>query len=49
MSDLADDNTEDMIFSQDISDEALEAAACVKNAAAYTQIAFCSMGVCPGG
>lgn len=49
MSDNSAEDAEAEIFSTEISDEALEAAACLKTAAAYTQIAFCSMGVCPGG
>jgi len=49
---LNDTSTEDAeaeILSSDIADEALEAAACSEKPAAYTQIAFCTMGVCPGG
>ena len=52
MSDISTEDAEAEIFSPDIPDEALEAAACAANAAAYpqmTQIAFCTIGVCPGG
>lgn len=49
MTDTVDEDAEDQVFSQDISDEALESAAGLQSAAAYTQIAFCTMGVCPGG
>jgi hypothetical protein len=49
MSDIAGEETEDNIFGYDFPDEALEAAACAERIAAYTQIAYCTMGVCPGG
>jgi hypothetical protein len=49
MSDIADKETGDDIFGYDFHDEALEAAACAERMAAYTQIAYCTMGVCPGG
>ena len=50
MGDTTNEPIEDEIISIEISDEVLEAAACVENSSAYmTQIAFCTMGVCPGG
>jgi hypothetical protein len=50
MSDITDEPIEDEITSIEISDESLEAAACVENSRAYlTQIAWCTIGVCPGG
>ena len=49
MSDIAGEETGDDIFGYDCPDEALEAAACAERMAAYTQIAYCTMGVCPGG
>jgi hypothetical protein len=49
MSDNSSEETEAGILDCEFSDDALERAACAEHAAAYTQIAFCTMGVCPGG
>jgi hypothetical protein len=48
MTDTSEDNEVD-VLNAEFSDEALEAAACPEPTAAYTQIAFCTVGVCPGG
>jgi len=49
MGSCAGDESDDDVLRSEISDEALEAAACAERMAAYTQIAYCTMGVCPGG
>jgi hypothetical protein len=48
MNDITNEKAEDEIFNYEISDESLEIAACAGNGAAYTQYAYCTMGVCPG-
>jgi hypothetical protein len=49
MNDLAREGAEEDAFACELSDDALERAAGEEQVAAYTQIAFCTMGVCPGG
>lgn len=50
MNNASTEQTEDEIVSFDISDEALEAAGLVTNSgAAYTQFAYCTQTMCPGG
>jgi hypothetical protein len=41
------EKAEDQIFNNDVSDEAMEAAAFAGNYGAYTQFAFCTMHGCP--
>jgi hypothetical protein len=50
MNNASTEHTEDGIVSFDISDEALEAAGLVTSSgAAYTQFAYCTQTMCPGG
>jgi hypothetical protein len=41
------EEAEDQIFSNEVSDEALEAAAFAGDSGAYTEFAFCTMHGCP--
>jgi hypothetical protein len=49
MTDTTHEEAEQDILNSEFSDEVLEAAAFAERQAAYTQIAFCTVGVCPGG
>ena len=48
MNDIVKDETEYEIPGLEISDEALEAAACVEKIGAYTEFAWCTQFTCPG-
>ncbi len=48
MSDMTPDQSNDDALAFDISDEALEAAACTGNSAAYTQLGLCTFSPCTG-
>lgn len=49
---MSDNNTnqidEEFIFSADVTDAWLEAAALTNGAAAYTQFGLCTVSLCPG-
>jgi hypothetical protein len=50
MNNAGTEQTEDEVVGFDISDEALEAAGLVTHlGVAYTQFAYCTQSMCPGG
>jgi len=45
----ADEQTEEQLFTRDVSDEWLEATASAQNlGGAYTEFAYCTQVLCPG-
>jgi hypothetical protein len=48
MRDIAHERSEDEVLGIEITDEALEAAACAERLGAYTEFAWCTQFTCPG-
>ena len=49
MGDVITEQKDDEILVTEISDETLEAAAFAEKLGAYTEFAWCTQAVCPGG
>jgi hypothetical protein len=47
MTDTTNEQTDDEVMRIDISDEALEAAACADRLRGYTELAYCTAFACP--
>jgi len=47
MTDITGEQTEDEVSSINVSDEALEAAACTDHLRGYTELAYCTAFACP--